>query len=370
MGRRLGPAERCLGAEHCQDKSLLSELGSMRAASQWVLLAALARATTEWCTHGEQEGHLLDCLRARIPPFTPFQDVSNCFLPCVSAARAALGTARGSSRPPVVVSLESYAELLQGVPTWRLSPSHKKGERLRLAESRGNVVVRCPLDDVNLCLRPESGDAEAVLGLLERNLSAGRLRGTVWHMHSFKMYPQGTEWDKATGAVLPSAVLKPSPSLSYFSTNPAFDRHDVVPVPLGVRDHLAGAYGPFKSLRLAPKPNEILDWTSELSKPSAAWRDRDRMLYCDSFRTSWSQRSDGGGHSYGRAKALEALAKNGFECDPTPASHDAYVSGLRASKFVACPRGNGIQVYRVWEVHESRRRRTTLPAATPRDHRR
>ena len=31
-------------------------------------------------------------------------------------------------------------------------------------------------------------------------------------------------------------------------------------------------------------------------------------------------------------------------------NHTAYVAGLRESQFVACPRGNGIQVYRVWEA--------------------
>ena len=99
--------------------------------------------------------------------------------------------------------------------------------------------------------------------------------------------------------------------------------------------------------RVAPKPEEVIDWEAELRPISLdGWLGRRRLLHCDSYRMRWG----GGGHSYGRRRMLEAFEASGFACDPTPVNHTAYVDGLRESQFVACPRGNGIQVYRVWEA--------------------
>ena len=300
-----------------------------------ILLAALPSAAP-WCQHRERDGRILECLRAKIPAFTPLDEVRACFAPCMIAAYGSLDVPV-PARAAVVPSLARYRAMLELAPSWRVSPSHKPGQRLRAA-TRGlrNVVVRCPADNFNLCLRPENADADAVLDQVAANLTG---RAAFWHMDAFKLWPQ--EGGDA-------ATLRPLHGVTYYSTNPAFHRHDVVPAPLGVLDALVGGHlAKFSSRRVAPKPEEVIDWEAELRPISLdGWLGRRRLLHCDSYRMRWG----GGGHSYGRQRMLEAFEASGFACDPTPVNHTAYVDGLRESQFVACPRGNGIQVYRVWEA--------------------
>lgn len=311
-------------------------------------LLVLARAA-EWCQHAERQGRLQACLQAKIPAWTPLSAIQDCFAPCLEAAYRSLG-AEPRVPVPVLASLSRYESMLQGLPSWQVSPSHKKGPRLRLGRCERNAVLRCPLDDFNLCLRPENKDAAAVLDQIESNLTSTRV--AFWHQHQFKMWPQEGQPRDTSGDPLPSTTLRPVPGATYFSTNPAFTRDDVVPVPLGLRDHLTGAYDAnFSPRRVTPKPEQIIRWERELDAAPASssideWLSRSTVLYCDSFRMKWG----GGGHSYGRAKMLEAFAENGFECDPTPTNHSAYVKGLRSSLFVAAPRGNGIAAYRIWEA--------------------
>lgn len=311
-------------------------------AARLLVVCLLARASG-WCDHGERRGELRGCLGTRIPAWTPFPEIRACLEPCVAAALEALGAGAASKAPPLLPSLGGYADLLERVPTWRLAPSYKKGApRYRVsANTPANVVIRCPMDDGNACLRPEDGDAGAVVDALEGNLTARGSRGALWHAHAFKMWPQEAAWDSGL-----ASVLRMSPRLTFFTTNPALKRADVVPVPVGLRDHLAGAYGPFNGRPLAPKAEEVIRWDLAAVPP---WRSRTKLLDCDGFRMSWSH-TGAGGHSYGRAVALTALGRAGFSCDATPRNHSAYVAGLRAAKFVLCPRGNGVQSYRAWEA--------------------
>ena len=71
----------------CAPALSLNALGSMRIA---ILLAALPSAAP-WCQHRERDGRILECLRAKIPVFTPLDEVRACFAPCMIAAYGSLG---------------------------------------------------------------------------------------------------------------------------------------------------------------------------------------------------------------------------------------------------------------------------------------
>ena len=67
---------------------------------------------------------------------------------------------------------------------------------------------------------------------------------------------QATAWDD--GVARPDAMLPRAARVTHYTTNPAFVRADVVPIPLGLRDHLAGAYAvPWSARPIAPKPSEV-----------------------------------------------------------------------------------------------------------------
>ena len=317
-----------------------------------------AESSPTWaCPHYERRGvsGLRACLTTHIPAWTHFAVTSACMEPCLAAAMLHL---TGSTKaPPLVLGITAWNNFAKDfAPAWLYGDScNSYREHFTQKHRRSNVLIGClPAFHSFKCLHEYhvKGAYETNIvnkncgkpGLVDR-LKASNMSGSVVNfIYTSNLdhdHGEGTQYLRQAHPKVSingskwSLELLNSGVITNYSPNPVFVHPANVAIPWGINDNKEFVKTFYDTLlRAQPQPREM-------------------MLDCDGYRTDYMFAGNYGAMvSAERNDMISELTANGFRCNvkaKTKSVHE-YVKKMQSVKFVASPRGIGINCFRTWEA--------------------
>jgi len=125
--------------------------------------------------------------------------------------------------------------------------------------------------------------------------------------------------------------MKPLCIKKWFAENAVYDHEDLIPIPLGLENHIGKSKGKYTNHEWLDKNQHTLP---ELKKGTS--------LYCN-----WVDSTN----AAGRKMVIKQLQETSFSlCIESGLLYEEYCMNMAQHRFVICPPGHGADTHRVWEA--------------------